>query len=421
MTPSGAEVWTSLDSTDVLVGRLYAHQRRGAESATFRYDDGWLADRRAYPIDPLLPLTAGSYQTATGRALFGAFSDCAPDRWGRRLITRQERHRTDEDGGAPRSFSEFDYLMGVRDDGRQGALRFRWPDDPTWQAGAAGFPHLVDLPQLLNAARRVEEDTDTAEDLTLLVRAGSSLGGARPKAHVVRSDGRLAIAKFPSTGDLATHNVPSWEHAALSMARTAGVTVPDSELVTVDGARGPVLIVDRFDRDGDQRTGYISAMTLLEAGDGDEHAYTEIAEALEPVSPTAERDLHELWRRMVFGILISNTDDHLRNHGFLRKAGGWQLSPAFDLNPSAPGVRNTFATIVDVGAGDQNAIDTALEVAASFRLETAVARAILAEVLEVTVHWRDYARASGVADDEIAELRHAFVHDQAAAAQAAAA
>ena len=195
--------------------------------------------------------------------------------------------------------------------------------------------------------------------------------------------------------------------------------MPDFELVTVDGARGPVLVVDRFDRDEHKRIGYISAMTLLEAADGDEHSYTEIAEALEPVSPTAERDLKELWRRMVFGILISNTDDHLRNHGFLRKAGGWQLAPAFDLNPSTDGGRHTFATMVDVGAGDQNTIDTALEVGGNFRLEAAAARAILAEVVEVTVQWRDYARQSGIADAEIGELRSAFEHDQATAARTA--
>lgn len=415
MSGHEAEVWVAVDDDDLLVGRLYAHQRRIAESATFRYEDSWLADRRAYPIDPLLPLTSGSFQTAQGRALFGAFTDCAPDRWGRRLINRHERRRAEHDGDAPRGFGAFDYLMGVRDDGRQGALRFRWPHEGEWQAGSDGFPHLVDLPQLLNAAQNVEAEADTTEDLTLLVRAGSSLGGARPKAHLVKPDGSLAIAKFPSTADEPSDRVPQWEHAALMMARTCGITVPGFELASVEGARGLVLVVDRFDRARERRVGYISALTMLEASDGDERAYTELAEALEPGSPTAERDLRELWRRMVFGILISNTDDHLRNHGFLRRANGWQLSPAFDLNPNPdPGLKR-FATLVDVGAGDQNRIETALDVAAYFRLDPRAARAVLAEVADTTERWREFARDSGLSEEEIEWMAHAFEHEEAAA------
>jgi serine/threonine-protein kinase HipA len=337
---SDVAVYVVVGERNLLAGRLYPHRRRGVESASFVYDDRYLADPDSYALDPALPLATGALQTPVGRALFGAFSDCAPDRWGRALITRAEMARAKLTGTAPRSLSEADVLLGVRDDLRQGALRFRLGEDgPYLAAEDSGIPVLTDLPALLDIAERAESDTADYNELNRLLRAGSSLGGARPKAHVMDSDGRIAIAKFPSAGS-DTWNVMAWEKVALDLACDAGITVPDSQLIRV-GDRS-VLIVDRFDRfdrQGAARIGYASAMTMLEASDGDQRSYLEIAEVIEERSTTVTADLRQLWRRICFSILISNTDDHLRNHGFLHeRAESWELSPAFDLNPNpAPG------------------------------------------------------------------------------------
>ncbi len=199
MAEAAVEVVVQIGGEDVLAGRLWSHRRRGAESATFAYDIDYLARTDAYQLDPALSLVAGQQQTPAGRAMFGAFSDCSPDRWGRRLIARAERQRVGREGGAERSFGEIDHLLGVRDDLRQGALRFRDPETGTYLADeAAGVPPLVDLPKLLNASGRLERDEAGEDELRTLLRGGSSLGGARPKAHALDDSGRVAIAKFPS-------------------------------------------------------------------------------------------------------------------------------------------------------------------------------------------------------------------------------
>ena len=207
---SDIDVYVAVGERDLLAGRLYPHHRRGVESVSFVYDARYLADPDSYALDPSLPLVVGSLQTPVGRALFGAFSDCAPDRWGRMLLTREEAARAKLTRTAPRSLSEVDVLLGVRDDLRQGALRFRLSDGgPYLAAENSGIPVLTDLPALLDIAERVESDTADYSELDRLLRAGSSLGGARPKAHVIESDGRVAIAKFPSASS-DTWNVMAW-------------------------------------------------------------------------------------------------------------------------------------------------------------------------------------------------------------------
>lgn len=229
------DVVVQIVGADVLAGHLWSHRRRGSESATFSYAAEYLAYPDAYELDPALPLVAGQLQTPAGRAIFGAFSDCAPDRWGRRLIQRAEQHRIGRDGGAARSFGEIDYLLGVRDDLRQGALRFRDPESGTYATEeTAGVPHLLDLPKLLSAAERLERDEASEAELQTLLRGGSSLGGARPKAHVLDAAGRIAIAKFPSpAGD--EWDVIRWEAVALTLARAAGISVPRWMLHPIDG------------------------------------------------------------------------------------------------------------------------------------------------------------------------------------------
>jgi len=404
---SAIDVCVAVGKRDLFVGRLYPHHRRGTESASFIYNDGYLADMDAYALDPLLPLVTGSLQTPVGRALFGAFSDCAPDRWGRTLLARREAAQAKDAGMAPRSLSEADVLLGVRDDLRQGALRFRLGEDGPYLAQDSGVPVLTDLPALLDIAERVESDTADYGDLNRLVRAGSSLGGARPKAHVMDSDGRIAIAKFPSASS-DTWNVMAWEKVALDLARRAGITVPDSRLIRI-GDR-TVLIVDRFDRQGTDRIGYASAMTMLEASDGDQRSYLEIAQVIEERSPVVTSELRQLWRRICFTILISNTDDHLRNHGFLHeRAESWRLSPAFDMNPNpAPGLKE-LSTAVDFNDFDAS-IDTLMGIAEYFRMDAQEAADVLAQVASAVGHWRTTAISHGLPQAEMEKMKPAFEH-----------
>lgn len=398
------EVWVSLGGEDVLAGHLWAHRRQGVESATFVYATAYLASRAAYPLDPALPLVSGQLQTPQNRRLFGAFSDCSPDRWGKMLI-RRRYGSTGEDGGE-RSFGEVDYLLGVRDDLRQGALRFRDPVTGEFLADLGeGVPQLIDLPRLLDYAGRAERDVASHEELDMLLKGGSSLGGARPKAHVVDRKGRLAIAKFPKVeGD--EWDVTGWEAVALQLAREAGIDAAASELAEVAGRS--VHIVDRFDRRGQLRVGYASAMTLLEASDGEPRSYLDLVEVIEEESDRTGDDLRELWRRIAFSILVSNTDDHLRNHGFLRSTtGGWSLSPAFDINPNPePGPR-FLSTSID-GLSNAASISLLLGVAELFRLDDTEATAILSEVKEATGRWQETARRLGHDRSSIRQMRPAF-------------
>jgi serine/threonine-protein kinase HipA len=411
---SDVEVYVAVGEQNLLAGRMYPHRRRGIESASFVYNDRYLADPDAYALDPGLPLVTGTLQTPVGRALFGAFADSSPDRWGRTLIQRAERARAKAAATAPRAMSEVDLLLGVRDDLRQGALRFRLNEQgPFLATEESGVPALTDLPVLLDIAARAESDTADYEDLKRLVRAGSSLGGARPKAHVLDAAGRVAIAKFPSDSS-DTWNVMAWEKVALDLARDAGVTVPDSRLTRI-GNRN-VLVVDRFDRRGTARIGYASAMTMLEASDGDQRSYLEIAEVIEQRSTAVAAELRQLWRRIAFSILISNTDDHLRNHGFLHERGdSWMLSPAFDLNPQ-PGSKD-LSTAIDY-TDTRASVDALMSVAAYFRLEASGALEVLAEVTRAVTRWRTVAKSHGLMQQDLDAMEPAFEHAEGERARA---
>jgi serine/threonine-protein kinase HipA len=400
------QVYVPLAGRDVLVGTLYSHRGRGAESATFLYAAEYLAHTGAYAVDPELPLRIGASHTRLGQALFGALTDSAPDRWGRTLIARSEARAAREEGRTARSLGEIDLLLGVRDDLRHGALRFRLANGPFLAEEALGVPALTDLATLLDLAARAEDDSASLDDLRRLVRVGSSLGGARPKAHVLDEGGRIAIAKFPSARS-DTWNVMAWEKVALDLAESAGVDVSPSRLLDLAGRH--VLVVDRFDRTADRlRIGYASAMTMLEASDGDQRSYLEIAETIERVSVRATEELSQLWRRIVFAVLISNTDDHLRNHGFLHVRGdSWRLSPAFDLNPDPSPGQKYLSTAID--ESDTTAsIDLALAVAPYFRLSSQSAHDVLGDVVVAVSHWREVATSHGLADAEIEQMAPAF-------------
>jgi len=287
-------------------------------------------------------------------------------------------------------------------------VRFQEPGTGDFLAPPdTGVPSLLDLPTLLGAAERLERNEEGEEELATLLRAGSSLGGARPKAHLRDDGGAIAIAKFPSPQN-DTWDVMRWEATALTLARAAGIRVADHRLHVIDGRS--VLIVDRFDRLGQARIGYVSALTMLERADGESGSYLEIADVIVRHSSSAGDDLRELWRRMAFSVLISNLDDHLRNHGFLRTStAGWSLSPAFDLNPDPRAGERYLSTAIDLDDNEAR-VDLPLEVAPEFRLAPAQALQALAEVHTAVGRWREVALRLGVDDEEIALMTSAFEH-----------
>jgi serine/threonine-protein kinase HipA len=403
---SEVAVYVAVGERNVPAGRLIFNS--GGAVASFAYEPAYLAGPDAYPLDPMLPLVAGPLPVEPGRMTFGAFADSSPDAWGRSLIRLAALARAQAEGTTPPPVGELDVVTGVRDDLRQGALRYRHDGDgPFLASGDPGVPSLADLPGLLEAAARVERETASHADLELLLRAGGSIGGWRPKVHFADPAGHAAIAKFPKAGWDAW-DVMAWEKVAHDLARVAGISLPESELIQVGDDH--VFIVTRFDRRRGARVGYASARTMLNARYGDRRSYLEIAEVIAKRSPDATSDLHELWRRVAFSILISNTDDHLRNHGFLHvRADTWALSPAFDLNPSpGPGPKQ-LSTAIDL-TDTSASVDTLIGVAAHFRLDTGAALGILAEVTQAVSGWRDVAISHGLHPPDLDGMESAFEH-----------
>src|SRR5713101_7916792 len=271
-------VYVDLHGTPHLVGRLWTRLRKDRESATFEYDQSWLAHPERFSLEPALKLGPGPFHTTSDRPLFGAIGDSAPDRWGRALMRRAERRRVEREGQAPRTLREIDYLLMVDDEARQGALRFAEREGGPFLAehGPTKIPPLIELPRLLSAAEHVLSDTDTDEDLRLLLAPGSSLGGARPKASVRDRDGHLLIAKFPNKGDEV--NTVLWEAVALTLAKKAGIAAPAWRLESVAGK--PVLLLRRFDRERGMRRPFLSAMSMLGAKDNEPHSYLEFVDIL---------------------------------------------------------------------------------------------------------------------------------------------
>lgn len=404
MAESGhVEVFVQIAGADIAVGDLWMHRAGRGESATFAYRTSYLSRPGAYPLDPDLPLEGGQFQTAVGRGLFGAFSDTAPDRWGRKLIQRTESVTAREEQRTARTFAERDYLLGARDDMRQGALRYQHPGEDQFVATEeTGVPALLQLGTLLNAAEALERDDPTSEQLRLLLRGGSSLGGARPKAHVIGTDGHPAIAKFPRAKN-DDWDISRWECIALTLARKAGIVTADHQLHRVDDK--PVTVLRRFDRrPGGQRIGYISAMTLLSGSDGKAYDYLDIAEQIEADSEQPTDDLRELWARCAYGRLISNTDDHLRNHGFLRGRSGWRLAPAFDINPNPS--REVFAT--SFGDDDTGSLAPLIANAELFRLDVDAVAGTLARVTVAADQWAKVAAQHGLSSGATAQMAPAF-------------
>ncbi len=403
-------VYVDLDSTPFLVGRLWTRTRKEKDSATFEYDKHWLSNPLRFSLEPALTLGPGPFHSAD-RALFGAIGDSAPDRWGRVLMRRSERRKAESEGKTARTLREIDYLLMVDDEARQGALRFAASDGGPFvsQNEKKKIPPLIELPRLLSAAENVLSDKESDEDLRLLLAPGSSLGGARPKASVRDRDGQLAIAKFPTEGDEI--NSVLWEAVALTLASKAGINVPAWRLENV--AKRPVLLLRRFDRQEKTRIPFVSSMSMLDARDNEQRSYMEFADVLRQVGSAPKEDMRMVWRRIIFSILISNTDDHLRNHGFLCKdPTGWRLSPAYDLNPVPVDIKpRVLSTCIDLDDAAAS-LDLAMQVASYFEISSEDAYQIAFEVGTAVTAWRDVATHLGLIQNQINRMSSAFEHGE---------
>ncbi len=399
-----------------LVGTLWCHQKNNRQSASFMYDHNWLKHPERFAIDPALQLTPGTFHTSESQLLFGAIGDSAPDRWGRVLMRRSENARAKANGETPRSLQEADYLLGVHDEARLGALRFsEHPNGPFLaDDDKKSIPPLIRLPQLLGATERYLNESESYEDLRLLLLPGSSLGGARPKASIRDHDGSLLLAKFPRKDD--GHQVVLWEAVALTLAKKAGIDTVSWRLEKIMDS--PVLLIHRFDRSHANRIPFLSAMSMLGSQDYERHNYLEITYALLLYGSKSSQDAEELWRRIVFSILISNTDDHLRNHGFLYTGtNGWRLSPAYDINPvPSMASQRLFATSISPEI-NESTISAALSVIDSFKIKRQRALEILHEVVFATRNWRQAAQLFGLEKNEIEQMAPAFDHGEMAYAQ----
>jgi serine/threonine-protein kinase HipA len=395
------------------MGALSARTLRGKEVFSFSYTDEWLLSAQAQELDPDLKLYEGPQYLADDKPNFGLFLDSSPDRWGRMLMDRREALRAKQESRPYQTLLESDYLLGVNDTTRMGALRFKTaPTGPFLAAESDLSVPPFALIRTLEAASLQLEREDTVEDestqhwLNLLIAPGSSLGGARPKANVRDPEGNLWIAKFPSKNDV--EDTGAWEYVANQLAAALGIRVPEAAARQYT-QRHHTFLSKRFDRNGEQRIHFASAMTLLGYQDGYDHvtggSYLELVELIERYGAAPTEDLRELWKRVLFSVLIANTDDHLRNHGFLLSPAGWRLAPAYDLNPNPTG-RGLSLNISDVD--NRLSTELCLSVAEYFRWSRAEAQTLLAEAREVISSWSSLARDFGISTRARERMAPAF-------------
>lgn len=394
------------------LGTLFVESVRGNETYSFEYDEQWLKSSSHYlHLDPDLQLYAGRQYPTNGKNVFGLFADSSPDRWGRLLMRRRETILAKQENRKPRKLLDSDFLLGVYDETRMGAIRFKLDKNGPFLSDDAETPTppWTSLRTLEEAARQFERDESGLEKrwINQLIKPGSSLGGARPKATVLDVEGQLWIAKFPSKND--DINVGAWEKVVHDLARLCGLDVPDSKLVNFS-KYGSTFLVRRFDRNGSARVHFASAMTMLGKTDGasasDGSSYLEMVSFIKSNGAEPKKDLVELWKRVVFNMAVSNTDDHLRNHGFILKKDGWHLSPLYDVNPVPEGdelslcVNEDDATI---------SLDLAIEIAPYCGLTTKEADSMATEILKnVRENWSRLAMECGLSRSAQEYMRPAF-------------
>lgn len=404
--------WSDFDEP-TRMGILTATPAKGKEIFSFEYDKEWLKSGFSQVIDPELQFHPGLYYPREDKTNFGVFLDSCPDRWGRVLMDRREEILARKEKRSSKSLLESDYLLGVYDGHRMGGLRFKLHEDGPFLNSdqQMATPPWTYLRELENASLNFEADQEKGEDnlkwINLLIAPGSSLGGARPKASVVDPKGNLWIAKFPSIND--RKDVGAWEMVANRLALESGMNISEGSIKKF-ASKHHTYLTKRFDRgENSTRIHFASAMTMLGYTDSADNkanaSYIEIAEFLIRNGADVASDLNELWRRIVFSIAIRNTDDHLRNHGFLLTPGGWRLSPAYDVNP------NEYGTGLSLNISEKdNSLDfeLALSVAEYFSLNASQAKEIIEQVKSVVAHWRRYADEFGISRSEQDRMGGAF-------------
>jgi serine/threonine-protein kinase HipA len=398
-----------------LMGVLSVTPSKGKETFSFEYSNAWLQSGFSQMIDPDLQLYSGAYYPRDDKPNFGVFLDSCPDRWGRVLMQRREAAIAKQEGKPPKKLLESDFLLGVYDGHRMGALRFKLTEDGSFlnDNKTMAVPPWTLIGELEQASIKFEEDNTDDPDylkwIGVLIAPGSSLGGARPKASVIDTKNNLWIAKFPSKHD--DKDVAAWEMVTSELAKKAGITIAESKLQLFNN-KYHTFLTKRFDRTAKgERIHFASAMTLLGHKDGEDAAgasYLEIAAFITRHGAAAEKDLEELWRRIVFSICVKNTDDHLRNHGFLLTDKGWLLSPAYDINP------NEYGKELSLNISDTDNsldLDLALEVAGYFRLSDERANRIVKQILSVVNGWKKNAVKYKIPNTEQERMSVAFTSD----------
>lgn len=414
-TRDEVEVCVDLDHSEEpsAMGWLRRQRARSADVFSFEYAQPWLEHPDAFTFDPDLALVLGSQYPAADRELFGIFLDSSPDRWGRVLMQRREALRARREGRSPRSLTEWDFLLGVHDETRLGALRFRaaqngpFLDDDPGQAA----PPIASLRQLQAASLAFEQHRDDDHPelehwLSQLFAPGTSLGGARPKASVRDEAGALCMAKFPSRKD--SRDVGAWELVANRLAVRAGITVPQARGLGLSDSSYTTFLSKRFDRTpSGGRIAFVSAMTMTQRIDGEPGAsYLELVDLLQSYGAATASDCEQLFRRVVFSISIHNTDDHLRNHGFFLDHNGLRLSPAFDLNPS---IESHDLSLAINEVETRCDLSIALEASEDYGLKHKDALRIVNDVRDSVVNWRREAQAAGISRSQQEEMSAAFV------------
>jgi serine/threonine-protein kinase HipA len=393
-----------------LIGILSAQSGKGRKSFSFDYDKNWINTRERILLDPDLNWFTGP-QYPNKKENFGIFLDSIPDSWGRTLMQRREAQRAKEEGRAPGKLHEIDYLLGVYDESRMGALRFKTDTAGPFLEVASGrtAPPWTTLGELERAVTIIESDEDDEnlrEWILMLLAPGTSLGGARPKANFTERNNDLWIAKFPSRND--TVDKAAWEFLAYRLAKSSGINMADSKILKLTGNYS-TFVTKRFDREKKERIHFASAMTMTgnteETIRDNRPSYLEIAEFIKFSGASNEVDLHQLWRRIVFNIAISHTDDHLRNHGFLLTSKGWRLSPAFDVNPSID--KSGLALNIDTDSNELD-FDLAYEVGEYFMLGKANMDQILSDVKSNVSKWKTIASSIGISKAEQDRMESAF-------------
>jgi serine/threonine-protein kinase HipA len=399
------------------VGKL-SYEKKGQKSTSaFLYSDSWLRNPDQFALSPDLPLISGyqfhSARTSDESPFFACFSDVEPDGWGKMVIQRDfAKQRKDVAGNhrAPTLLDDFDYLMWISDFSRIGAIRLK-DSEGIFQRRAdhkRQIPPLIELPQLLRASKAIEENQETLKDLEYLRGVGTSLGGLRPKCSIIDIDGSLSIGKFPSVGD--TRSIVHGEVLALHLAKRCGIDAASSKVIDAEGT--PVALIRRFDREGPKRLMYLSANSLLQAKSNQQYTYEDIASLIRTVSPKAKYDLGQLWKRMIFNVLINNVDDHLKNHGFLHTTGDqWVLAPAFDLNPF-PDKMRALKTWISQESGEVASSAEALAISKSFEISKDEAKAILSEMKAVISKWKSLAQNLGMNARDIDQYAPAFEYQE---------